>query len=361
MNSPLDREDLRRRVQAAADAELDHQSDVLAEMGEDLALLVDPVRRLLSGGKRLRAAFAYWGYRACGRPDSDALVRLATTMEFFQAAALLHDDVMDGSDMRRGMPAAHRAVAAHHAVHGWAGSSERFGQATATLAGDLCLQWTDELYATCGLPAADLSRGRSVFDRMRTQLMGGQFLDLLESARGWDGTSTAERIESARRIIRFKSAKYTIEQPLLIGALTGGAHRQAVELLSRYGLALGEAFQLRDDVLGIYGDPGQTGKPAGDDLREGKRTVLLALTLDAADEAQRDLLLAEVGRADLTAGSLDALRAVIRDTGALDAVEARISTLAATAREALGCAQGLDDEARTVLDELVDVSTARDA
>ena len=121
MISPLDRENLRRRVQAAADAELDHQSGVLAEMGDEVALLVDPVRRLLAGGKRLRAAFAYWGYRAAGRPDSDALVRFATAMEFFQAAALLHDDVMDGSDMRRGMPAAHRAVAAHHAGAGLVG------------------------------------------------------------------------------------------------------------------------------------------------------------------------------------------------------------------------------------------------
>ncbi len=361
MTSPLDRENLRRRVQALADAELDHQSDVLAEMGEDLALLVDPVRRLLSGGKRLRAAFAYWGYRAGGRPDSEALVRFATAMEFFQAAALLHDDVMDGSDMRRGMPAAHRAVAAHHAVRGWAGNSERFGQATATLAGDLCLQWTDELYATSGLPPADLRRGRPVFDRMRTQLMGGQFLDLLESARGWDGASTAERIESARRVIRFKSAKYTIEQPLLIGALAGGVGQHSVEALSRYGLALGEGFQLRDDVLGIYGDPDQTGKPAGDDLREGKRTVLLALALDFADEAQRGLVVAGVGHADLTAGRLEALRAVIRDTGALDAVEERISTLATDAHKALGETDDLEAEAREVLEALVEVSTSRDA
>lgn len=361
MISPLDRENLRRRVQAAADAELDHQSGVLAEMGDEVALLVDPVRRLLAGGKRLRAAFAYWGYRAAGRPDSDALVRFATAMEFFQAAALLHDDVMDGSDMRRGMPAAHRAVAAHHAVQGWAGSSDRFGQATATLAGDLCLQWTDELYATCGLPAADLRRGRPVFDRMRTQLMGGQFLDLLESARGWDGSSTAERIESARRVIRFKSAKYTIEQPLLIGALAGGVPKRSVDVLSRYGLALGEAFQLRDDVLGIYGDPDQTGKPAGDDLREGKRTVLLALALDSADDAQRDLVAADVGRADLTARSLDALRAVIRDTGALDAVEKRISTLAGAANAALRDATDLDKDAHEVLAALVEVTTARDA
>ena len=361
MTSPLDRESLRPRVQASADAELDRQTQVLAETGADLTLLVDPVRRLLAGGKRLRAAFAYWGYRAAGGPDSDALIRLATAMEFFQAGALLHDDVMDGSDFRRGMPAAHRAVAEHHARNEWAGDSERFGQAAAMLAGDLCLQWADELYSTCGLPAYQLLRGRPVFDRMRTQLMGGQFLDLLESARGWDGSSTAERIESARRVIRFKSAKYTIEQPLLIGALAGGILDGALGPLSRYGLALGEAFQLRDDMLGIFGDPVHTGKPAGDDLREGKRTVLLAIALDSADDAQRALVTANVGSAELDAPGVDAIRSVLRDTGAVDAVEARIATLADAARAHLDEAPSLERRARGVLEELVDVTTARDA
>ncbi len=361
MTNPLDRANLRRRVQAMADAELDHQVTVLAETGADLRLLVDPVRRLLSGGKRLRAAFAYWGYRAAGQPDSQALVRFVTALEFFQAAALLHDDVMDGSAMRRGMPAAHRAVAAHHAREGWAGSSDRFGEATATLAGDLCLQWTDELYATSGLPAEHLRRARGAFDRMRTQLMGGQFLDLLESARGWDGVTTGERVESARRVIRFKSAKYTIEEPLLIGALAGGLPQPTLEVLSRYGLALGEAFQLRDDVLGIFGDPHQTGKPAGDDLREGKRTVLLALALDTANAAQHALVAASVGRPDLDARGVDALRGVLRDTGAVDAVERRISDLADAARSALTDAVALEPQARSVLGDLVDITTQRDA
>ena len=217
MISPLDLCDLRTRVQAAVDAEMQVQRAVLAPVGDELGPLVDAVERLIAGGKRLRAGFLYWGYRASGRPDSDALVRLAAAMEFFQAAALLHDDVMDGSDTRRGMPAAHRAFAGLHVDSGWSGDSTRFGESAAILAGDLCLQWSDELYATSGLPSDELDRGRRTFDTMRTQLMGGQYLDLLESARGWDRLDTSARIDSARNVIRYKSAKYTVEHPILIG------------------------------------------------------------------------------------------------------------------------------------------------
>jgi geranylgeranyl diphosphate synthase type I len=362
VTSPLDRAALRERVQAAVDAELDHQGQVLAELGADLTPMLESVRRLLSGGKRLRAAFAYWGYRAADQPDSAAVVRLATAMEFFQAAALLHDDVMDGSDTRRGMPSAHRAAAAWHAERGWGGSSDRFGESTATLAGDLCLQWTDELYSTSGLPAEHLARARATFDIMRTQLMGGQFLDLLESARGWAGLTTAQRVDAARRVIRFKSAKYTIEHPLLIGAVAGGASPRALAALSRYGLALGEAFQLRDDLLGVFGDPAQTGKPAGDDLREGKRTVLVAYTLDVADATQTAVVSEQLGSADLGPAEIEALRALIRATGAVDRVEATVTALAQDARGALAqAAPHLDAEAVEVLADLVDAATTRDA
>jgi geranylgeranyl diphosphate synthase type I len=234
----------------------------------------------------------------------------------------------------------------------------------AILAGNLCLTWCDQLYATCGLPPADLARGRDLFDRMRTQLMGGQFLDLLESARGWDGLSLEERITSARTVIRYKSAKYTIEQPLLIGALVGGVPRPAHAQLSAYGLALGEAFQLRDDRLGVFGDPEATGKPAGDDLREGKLTVLIALALAGASPSGRETMSALLGRDDLDDDGVQALRAVIRGSGAVDRVEDLISDRAAEARSALARAEHaarLDGTALDVLDTLISVSTARAA
>ena len=360
MTNPLDGQSLRSRVQAALEAELDHQEQVLAELDEDLAPHVDPVRALLTGGKRLRAAFAYWGYRAAGEPDSDALVRFASAMEFFQAAALIHDDVMDGSDTRRGMPSAHRAVAALHSLGGWSGDSDRFGEATAILAGDLCLQWSDEVYSTSGLPAEHLARGRATFDRMRTQLMGGQFLDMLESVRSWAGLSTEQRLAAARKIIRFKSAKYTIEQPLLVGARAAGVDAAAVPMLSAYGLALGEAFQLRDDLLGVFGDPAQTGKPAGDDLREGKRTVLTAYALDRADAAALALWDQLFGRADLDLDGVEALRRTITATGAQERVEADITRLAADAGAALAAAAAyLDRQAGAVLAELIVLTTDR--
>ncbi len=361
MGNPLDAVDLRARVQSALDAFLDHQRTVLAELGSDVDDLVAAVSTLASGGKRIRAAFLYWGYRAGGGPDSDALVRLAAAMEVFQAAALLHDDVMDDSDVRRGMPAAHRTFAARHRERGWDGSAERFGLSGAILAGNLCLNWTEELYATCGLPGAELARARRAFDTMRTQLMAGQFLDVVESARPWAGLPEAERVARAHRVIRYKSAKYTVEHPLLIGATAAGVDGDALAVLSRYGLDLGHAFQLRDDVLGVFGDPDTTGKPAGDDLREGKRTVLVAHALAGADAPGRRLLTDLLGRPDLDTAQVAALREVIVASGAVDAVEKEISVLADRAREALADAPGLDPEATAVLADLVRVTTDRSA
>ncbi|MEO7132533.1 MAG: polyprenyl synthetase family protein [Dermatophilaceae bacterium] len=362
MRSPTDLDALHHRVQQAITVQITSAVDELAELGDETTPLIDAVSRLLTGGKGLRAGFLYWGYRAAGGPDSDAVVRLAASMEFFQGAALLHDDVMDRSDTRRGMPSAHRAIATLHSARGWSGDGDRFGDGAAILAGNLCLTWCDQLYATSGLPDEALARGRSLFDRMRTQLMGGQFLDLLESVQGWDDLDLDARIASARRVIRYKSAKYTIEHPLLIGALVGGASAAALPALSDYGLALGEAFQLRDDLLGVYGDPEATGKPAGDDLREGKRTVLIAYALDAADAHDRAIIESSLGREDLDPVGVDALREIFTRVGAVDRVETLITSLAQEAAHAVDQARivgTLDPTALDVLESLIAVSTAR--
>jgi geranylgeranyl diphosphate synthase, type I len=361
LSNPLDTSDLPARVQAAVDAEMSSQSAILSEIGDELNPLVAAVGALLQGGKRLRAAFLYWGYRAGGGPDSKAVIRAATAMEFFQAAALLHDDVMDDSDTRRGMPAAHRRLADEHTAAGWAGSGDRFGIAGAILGGDLCLIWSDELLTTSGWSVAELARARPVFDRMRTQLMGGQFLDVLEAARGWDELSTQEQIARALRVIRYKSAKYSIEHPLLIGAAAADVSTSDRDALSAYGLDLGEAFQLRDDLLGVYGDPAQTGKPAGDDLREGKRTVLVALALDQAGPSTVALFDKLLGAPGLDGHGVDELRALITASGAPERVEQMILELTTSARAALHSTTGLTDEGRAALDVLIDVSTARSA
>lgn len=359
MPSPLDVADLPSRVQGCVDSELAHQRAVLAELGPDVVALVDAVESLLRGGKRLRAAFLYWGFRAAGGADSPEIVRMATAMELFQAAALLHDDVMDDSDTRRGMPSAHRTLASHHAALGWEGSSERFGLAGAVLAGNLCLTWADEMYATSGLPTQDVARGRALFDRMRTQLMAGQFLDVVESVRPWDSLATSERLERAGHVIRYKSAKYTIEHPLLIGASVGGLDPESLAALSDYGLELGHAFQLRDDVLGVFGDPEQTGKPAGDDVREGKRTVLMAHAMHLAGAVERDEVTAALGRTNLSGQDVDSVRSILVSSGALAAVESDIARHAAASRTALERAPRLDAAAREVLAGLIDVASAR--
>src|SRR5215203_3456668 len=290
---PLDAEDLRARVHKTLADHLATQSDVLDAVSDDLAPLMDSVGDLLSGGKRLRAAFCYWGWRGAGGEDSPGIVSVASALELFQAAALIHDDVMDGSDTRRGQPAVHRRFAALHRGNRWLGPSEDFGVAGAILAGDLCLSWCDEMYAGSGLPVERLAAGRAVFDRMRTELMCGQYLDMLEQV------LASTSVQRARHVILYKSAKYSVQQPLLLGGTLAGAPEELLRTYDDYGRALGEAFQLRDDVLGVFGDPEATGKPAGDDLREGKRTVLVAVTLDAASGTDREAVEGLLGRDDL--------------------------------------------------------------
>jgi geranylgeranyl diphosphate synthase type I len=194
---------------------------------------------------------------------------------------------------------------------------------------------------------------------MRTQLMGGQFLDVLESARGWDELSTDQRVARARTVIRYKSAKYTIEHPLLIGAAAAGVSPSDLDALSTYGLALGEAFQLRDDLLGVFGDPAHTGKPAGDDLREGKRTVLVALTLERATGTNMALVDKLLGSPDLDEAGVQELRHAIADSGAPDRIEQMILDLTTSARAALNTTTGLTSQGQDALDALIDVSTAR--
>ncbi len=358
---PLDGVDLHARVADVLQDHVARQRAVLSDVGEPVLALLEAIGELLAGGKRLRAAFLYWGYRAFDGPDSLALVRAASAMELFQAAALLHDDVMDNSDLRRGRPTAHRAFEAHHADAAWSGSSSNFGQAAATLAGDLCLNWCDELFAGSGLPEQHLRRARGTFDLMRTQLMGGQYLDVLTSAQGWDHLSHHQRIDQCRRVIRFKSAKYSIEHPLLIGANAIGVSAPARRALSTYGLALGEAFQLRDDLLGVYGDPVATGKPAGDDLREGKRTVLIAMALHHASERDHTRIIQALGNPELTLAEVDYIRAALISSGAVQQVENMIDEGIDSAHRALDSVPEMNEQGRAALRALIDISTARSA
>jgi geranylgeranyl diphosphate synthase type I len=351
-SDPLDLADLRQRVQKSLNAFLAGQLPALDRISEELSPLTDALADLLAGGKRLRPAFCYWGFRGAGGEDGDEVIEAAAALELFQACALIHDDVMDGSDTRRGQPAVHRRFASMHRTEAWAGDPEAFGMGAAILLGDLALAWSDEMLSGCGLPAERLLAGAKVFDTMRSELMGGQYLDLLEQARG--GGS----VERALRVARYKSAKYTIEKPLHLGAVLAGADRAVLDGYSGYGLPLGEAFQLRDDVLGVFGDPSVTGKPAGDDLREGKRTVLVAMALESASRAQAAAVRRHLGDPHLSGDGVTQLRAVIEETGALGRVESLIEELTHRSLAALAAAPVADD-ARDVLQRLARAATCR--
>ena len=276
----------------------------------------------------------------------------AASLEFLQACALIHDDVMDGSDTRRGLPAAHRRFAQLHRGEGWSGSAENFGVGAAILLGDLCLSWADEMLLDSGMPVDALRRAKAVYDVMRTELMAGQYLDLLEQARG--GGS----VERALRVVRYKSAKYTIERPLHVGAALAGAAPEVMEALSGFGLPLGEAFQLRDDILGVFGDPAETGKPAGDDLREGKRTVLIAIAHERANAQQKSDLDTLVGDPELDIAGVEVLRAAITDTGALSHTENLITELLETSLAAVAH-PGITEQAQEILTQLAYAATNR--
>jgi geranylgeranyl diphosphate synthase, type I len=357
VSNPLLADDLGARVRTVLDAFLDHQQRTLYAVAPECTDMVHAVRDLLGGGKRLRPAFCYWGARGAGAPGDDELVRAAVGLELFQAAALIHDDVMDDSDLRRGMPAVHRRFAAQHQTRDRLGDCERYGMAGAVLTGDLCLAWSDELFSTSGLAPQALRRGRVMFDRMRTELMAGQFLDMLGQSDPHD-LDADEAVERARHVIRYKSAKYTIEHPLMIGGLLAGADEHLLAAYSEFGLDAGEAFQLRDDLLGVFGNPSQTGKPAGDDLREGKRTVLIACARRGATSAEARTISRLLGAPGLDAGGVAELQAVIVRTEAHHEVEQMIVDRTKAAQQALAAAR-MPETARAVLSDLVTAATTR--
>ena len=350
----VDAEGLRDRVGAALEQVLARQAAVLTSVSPELGAVLPPLRDLLSGGKRLRPAFCYWGWRGGGGGDrgdgSDAIVAVAAALELFHVAALVHDDVMDDSDTRRGLPAVHRRFAELHQTRGWQGSAAQFGLAGAILAGDLCLSWADEVFAAAAFSADRLAAARPVFDQMKTELMCGQYLDMLGQA--LDATS----VERARQVIHYKTSRYSVQAPLVLGGTLAGAPAPVLRAYEDYGNALGEAFQLRDDVLGVFGDPAMTGKPAGDDLREGKRTMLVAMALERCGPAKAADLSSRLGDPALEPAGIARLRSLIVASGALDAVESLVAERAAAAMEAL---DPVPEPARGVLERLVTAATQR--
>ncbi|MFD3513877.1 polyprenyl synthetase family protein [Streptomyces sp. NPDC058657] len=310
---------------------------------------------MLTGGKRLRPALCIAGWYAAGGPgDAAPILRVAASLEMFHAFCLIHDDIMDHSAVRRGRPTVHRTLAANHRHNRSPAAADALGTGAAILVGDLALAWSDELIHTANLTSAQLTDILPLIDTMRTEVMYGQYLDLTTT-----GQPTADP-ERALTIALYKTAKYTVERPLHIGAALAGADEALRIALSAYALPVGEAFQLRDDLLGVYGHPARTGKPRTDDLREGKHTALIALALRQADEAQGRLLRELLGNPALEEDGANRLRRVLTATGAPAAVEHLIQARCKQAEQALQRAAFPTDVAR-VLRELARRATARTA
>lgn len=345
---PADLAAVARRVETRVTELLDAETARWSSIDADLLQPLEAVRALvMAGGKRLRPVFCHWGYVAAGgSPEDQRVIDAGAAFELLQAFALIHDDVMDGSSVRRGAPAMHRHFADRHAQRVWAGESRRFGEGVAILAGDLALVYAD-LLLPVGSPEL-----AALWHELRIELNIGQYLDLAGTATGGVGR------DGARQIARLKSGRYTIERPLQLGALLADDEALA-RSLSAYGDPLGEAFQLRDDVLGVFGLESRTGKPVGDDLREGKPTLLLAVARERADASGAELL-GQVGDPDLSPDAIASLQGLFVSTGALDVVEAEITALAAQAVGALPTI-GLPSHAELALRDLAAFVVARDA
>jgi geranylgeranyl diphosphate synthase, type I len=353
MAEPAALDHVRDQVGRALTAFVGRQRALTGQIAAELLPAMDAIGEVLAGGKRLRPAFCYWGWRGAGGADQPEIFTAAAALELLHASALVHDDVLDGSDTRRGRPALHKLLQARHAAAGWRGGSEAFGRGAAILLGDLLLAWTDELFGASGLPSSALSRGRPVLDVMRTEVLAGQYLDLLEQAAAGGG------LAGALRVVRYKTAKYTIERPLHLGAALAGPDGPALAGgYSRYGLPLGVAFQLRDDVLGVFGDPAETGKPAGDDVREGKRTVLVAIAREKATAAQAGAIDRLLGDPSAGQDGLAEFRALLAETGALAECELMIDRYVTEALAALDPLP-VAPEAKAALAGLAVTATAR--
>lgn len=356
-------------------AQLEAIDPGLESVGREIGRLVR------GGGKRLRPAFVYWGHRATGAAHDEVAIAAGAAVELLHGFALIQDDVMDRASQRRGQPTVHEVLAQDYRDGALRGSAEAsggkdgpgtraagdspdgatsphdplgdaawFGYSAAILASDLAVAWAGELLATAVESREHAVEARRVFADLRVEVIGGQYLDLRLAGLA-DATAA-----DALRVALLKSGRYTVTRPLQLGATIAGADPELLTTLQVYGDAVGTAFQLRDDVLGLFGDPRKTGKSALGDLREGKRTLLMIAALERADDAQRGALLGTLGDPQLDEAAADRVRDIVVDTGTLAYVEELSEQRQRTARDAL---VDLPDPARTALGELADLVVSR--
>jgi len=351
------------------------QRELLEGISPETLPLLEAIESLSIGGKRLRALLSYWGWRGAGgapvteQRGSWSIVKAGMAVELFQTSALIHDDIIDRSDTRRGTLSVHKRFEAAHEQNNWRGDAFNYGLTGGILAGDLTLAWSAEVFASLGEGAIYGSPARTIFDRMRSEVLAGQYLDVYSEVLDTEDADSA--LHRALNVIRFKSAKYSCEHPFTIGgalalqarALESGAGAISEQhpVLAGYrafGLPLGEGFQLRDDELGVFGQPEVTGKPAGDDLREGKRTVLVALTSAALDEKDAALLHDGLGNPNLSDKQVERIRELMVSSGAFAEHERLIEDKSRAVFEALDALE-LDELVRAALSDIVDRALRR--
>ncbi len=344
----LNLESIRLDINREVSAMLNAQRPVVLEISPELEPLLDQLETLLKGGKRLRPLFGYCGLLAAGGQWNDKNAKALASLEFLQACALIHDDVMDDSKTRRGNPAVHEFFNQFHHSQEFRGNAYLYGIGSAILLGDLCLSWADEMLMNATEFSSDV---KSIWDITRTELMAGQYLDLLAQS------SLNPEPRLLDTVITFKSAKYTVQRPLHIGAALVGRDETLEVALSEYALPLGKAFQLRDDILGVFGDEAQTGKPSGDDIREGKYTMLISLALKEATSRESETLRSVLGNPQSSRTDIEDVKAILANY-ALESVETTIQKLSDEASFAVDRLEA-DEATKDLMRQLITLATAR--
>jgi geranylgeranyl diphosphate synthase, type I len=344
-------EDVRARAGAAAAGFVRDRCDEYVRDVPGAGLISELLGSYVSAGKYVRPTFTYLGW-LCGADESDAALRAAASTELLHAFALIQDDVMDRSPLRRGRTTAHVRLADWYGSRGLAGDERHFGESAAILLSDLLLIWAERMLRESGLGSDALGRGWPVYDTLRGELAVGQFADLFYDARHLPPMETV--LEVSRR----KSGNYTVRRPLELGAALAGCGQQVQDALGRYGALVGEAFQLRDDLLGVFGQPSVTGKPNGGDLREHKATSVVTLAAELAGPVSR----AELGRLyaqdRLGEPELARVRELIEGTGAVGRIEQMIDSRVRGACASLSGA-GINGFALAALRDLAVRATSR--
>jgi geranylgeranyl diphosphate synthase type I len=304
----------RERLDDSLAAWFDSRRDEIEPVGGATDLDRALAEFVFRGGKRVRPALVYHAYRACGGDDENGVMALAMAVELLHTYLLVHDDIMDRAETRRGAAAVHIGFECEHRARSWHGDAGHYGEAVATLVGDLAHSYAVELFSEAAESAPATRALRDCFHGMCREVIIGQYLEL------GVGNQESPSASDLRSILQLKSARYSVERPLQLGAIFAGAAEDRLTALSAYGLAMGEAFQLQDDLLGMFGDPGVTGKPVGEDLSEGKYTFLVYHAMERADEEERALVRAALGNPEVSAGTIERVCRLLIATGARDEV-----------------------------------------